>query len=47
MVEFVAKLKHCWIGTKSCVIVDFDPMIMVLKPNFCLILLEYQNGCNF
>ena len=30
MVKFVIKLKHCPIGTKIGVVVDIDPLIMIV-----------------
>ena len=30
VVKCVVKLKNCWIGTKIGVVVDMDPMIMIV-----------------
>ena len=30
VVKFVVKLKNCWIGTKIGVVVDMDPVIMIV-----------------
>ena len=30
VVKFVVKFKHCWIVTKIGVVVDIDPLIMIV-----------------
>ena len=30
VVKYVVKLKNCWIGTKIGVVVDMDPVIMIV-----------------
>ena len=31
--KICGKIKHCWIGTKIGVVVDFDPTVMVVVCN--------------